>query len=468
MGKRQERGVDQLVLAIEPWDEEPSNQASLAEVVPPAASTDAASLETVGSRKQYTLYDKVCKEYTLWHSWLRVEGNKGAPGTDGMTIAEVQGDAHGFLRQLRRELREKRYRPRPVRRCTIDKDGGGERHLGIPCVRDRIVQTAVVRILEPIFEAKFSEWSHGYRPGRGCATALALVDRAVQHGYEWIVDADIKSFFDTVDHQKVLCAVNEEVADGSVLRLIEMFLKADVMADEARIEVEEGTPQGGPISSLLANIYLHPLDTALHGSGYGFVRYADDFVVFARTKEEAQKALALIQETVAQLGLQLNAKKTRIAHISDGFSFLGFRYFRTPKGTYKLVREKSESKFREAVRWRTKRHAGQKPRKAKACTAVRLRRDERLMRMIASVNEYLRSWHVYFRHGWPYYVKRFEEQDAFVRRRIRCAIAGRYVKGRWNSHILPNQRLTELGLVTLEQLQRQYHRDRRLASPTSG
>jgi group II intron reverse transcriptase/maturase len=399
---------------------------------------------------------------------LQVEKNRGAAGSDGMTIAHAQARLRPFLRGLRRELREKRYRPRPVRRCAIPKPDGGERVLGIPCVRDRIVQTAVARVLEPIFEAKFSDRSHGFRPGRGCQTALAQVDRAVQAGYEWVVDADIERFFDTVDHQKLMQAVNEEVADGTVLRLIETFLAAGVLDGSTRIEVEEGTPQGGPLSPLLANIYLHPLDTALEARGCEFVRYADDFVVLTRTRAEAEAALRLIRAVLTGLGLGLNESKTRVVPLDDGFDFLGFRYFRSRRGNvHKVVREKSQARFREAVRQRTPRHAGQKPRQAKSCTARKLLRDKRLVRMIGELNAYLRGWHGYFRQVWWAGRRDFEELDQFLRRRVRSAIAGRLALGRWQSAILPNARLEQLGLLSLNGLHAAYL-DRQPGSAQSG
>jgi len=430
--------------------------ASQATVASHGPQTSGAKRER--KQKHATLYHLVTKEHTLWRAWLQVERNRGAAGSDGMTLAQAQSRLRPFLRGLRRELREKRYRPRPVRRCMIPKPDGGERALGIPCVRDRIVQTAVAQVLEPIFEARFSERSHGFRPGRGCQTALEQVDRAVRAGYEWVVDADIERFFDTVDQRKLMQAVNEEVSDGSVLRLIETFLQAGVLDGSTRIEVEAGTPQGGPLSPLLANLYLHRLDMALEAHGGEFVRYADDFVVLARTQAEAEAALRLIREVLTALGLRLNESKTRVVHLDDGFDFLGFRYFRSRKrGTvHKVVREKSQARFREAVRQRTPRHAGQKRRHPRSCTALKLLRDERLVRMIGELNAYLRGWHGYFRHVWWAGTRDFQELDGFLRRRVRSAIAGRLAIGHWQSAVLPNARLEQLGLLSLNGLHAAY------------
>ncbi len=468
MGKRPEAAVGQLVLPIGLGAQAASDQASPAEVMPPEASTGAQVPEAEGRRKWYSLYDKVTRKGTLYEAYRQVRANRGAPGCDGMTIAQVEREGvKPFLRGLRRELRDKSYRPRPVLRRTIPKPGGGQRLLGIPAVRDRLVQTAVARVLEPIFELKFSEHSHGFRPGRGCRSALADLDAALAEGYEWVVDADIKSFFDTVDHEVLMAAVNEEVADGSVLRLIEGFLRAGVVVGDEEVASDEGTPQGGPLSPLLANIYLHPLDAALEAAGYRFVRYADDFVVLARTRREAEEALALVRRVLHRLHLRLNEEKTRIVHIDDGFDFLGFRHFRHRDGAvHRVVRNKSISSFREAVRARTKRCGGQRPRKAKSCTVNRLRRDRRLTEMVAGLNRYLRGWYGYFRQVTGVGGYDLRSLDGFVRRRVRCAIAGRYVRGEWQK-VLSNQLLASLGLVSLER----WH-DGQLgetaASPTSG
>lgn len=420
-------------------------------------------------RKWYTLYDKVFAVRNLEQAWEKVRANKGAPGCDGQSIEQFGARVEAELEALHEQLKSKRYRPRPVRRVEIAKPGGGRRRLGIPAVRDRVVQQAVLQILQPIFEAKFSEYSHGFRPDRGCATALNIVDRALRCGYEWVVDADIESFFDAVDHELLLTAVNEEIADGSVLRLIRMFLESGVMVGGGEVEPTElGTPQGGPLSPLLANIYLHPLDVAMQQGGFGLVRYADDFVIFTKTRERAEEALAVARGILESLKLRLHPAKTRIAAIDEGFDFLGFHYFRDSKGNLqKTVSRRSRARFREQIRKRTRRHAGQKRPKPRRCNARRLKGNQRVVEMTERVNAYLRGWHWYFkavRTTWRDY---FESFDGFVRRRIRCAISGRYAKGHWQS-TLSNEVLEQIGYVRLGTLQERHLRGQLLAPPSSG
>ena len=259
--------------------------------------------------------------HPVW-AWARVRANKGAPGIDGQTVGQFERREAENLEKLHQELREKRYRPQAVRRVEIPKSGGGKRALGIPTVRDRIVQQALLQVLSPIFEEEFGLRSHGFRPGRGCETALAVVDQAVRHGYEYVVDADISKFFDNVDHELLLEQVNEEVSDGSVLGLIRAFLKSGVLLGGVEWEpTEKGTPQGGPLSPLLANIYLHPFDKAMQASGLGLVRYADDFVIFARSRERAGEALEIAGGVLEGLKLHLHPEKTRIAAIDGASSF---------------------------------------------------------------------------------------------------------------------------------------------------
>jgi group II intron reverse transcriptase/maturase len=317
------------------------------------------------------------------------------------------------------------------------------------------VQQALVQVLSPIFEPLFSECSHGFRPGRGCQSALEVVDRALETGHEWVVDADIAQFFDTVDHELVLERVHEEITDGSVLRLIRAFLRSGVLVEAGEVEPTElGTPQGGPLSPLLANIYLHPLDQALTEAGFDLVRYADDFVIFTKSRQRAEQALELVQTTLERLKLHLHPEKTRIATLDRGFDFLGYRYVRDgQERLQKSVSVKSRRRFRDAIRRRTKRHAGQKRPKARRCTAPRLQRNQRVQAMVASVNQYLRGWHGYFRGvrvTWHDYLNDF---DRFVRVRLRCAISGRYAKGRWHQ-ILSNNLFDQIGLLSLAELQR--------------
>jgi RNA-directed DNA polymerase len=460
------RVVSQIAL---PFEEEASDTASPSESDAPQASSAAtpAGERSPKKRKWYSLYDKVISLKNLSAAWERVRSNKGAAGCDGQTVEQFSARAPELLETLHEQLKAKSYRPRPVKRVEIPKPGGGKRPLGIPTVRDRIVQQAVLQVLQPIFEAEFSDYSHGFRPYRGCATALDIVDRAVKFGYEWVVDADIEQFFDTVDHEVLLDGVHEEVSDGSVLRLIRMFLESGVLMDSGDLEPTElGTPQGGPLSPLLANIYLHPLDEAMKENGFGLVRYADDFVIFTKSQQRAEEALELATCVLEGLKLHLHPEKTRITVIDEGFDFLGYRHFRDAKGRpQKVVREKSVHRFRDAVRGRTKRHAGQKRPKPKRCTVSRLRKNQRVQEMVARLNRYLRGWHWYFKRvTWS---ARFRELDGFVRRRLRSAIAGRFAKGRWHS-ILSNDKLREIGLVSLCDLQASHQQGSLSSPPGSG
>jgi RNA-directed DNA polymerase len=474
MRKRAETGIGQLVLQIAYPATDAAGETECPNNGPPASSAPPAlGNSTQRKRKWYSLYDKVYAIPNLWEAWLKVRGNHGAAGIDRMTIERFDEDALTRIEQLSADLRNKTYRPRPVRRVYIPKSGGGKRPLGIPTVRDRIVQQALYQILAPIFEDKFSNRSHGFRPERGCATALNIVDRAVKVKYEWVVDADIKAFFDTVDHQKLLAAVNEEIADGSVLALIGRILKAGVVQPSAAdIEPTElGTPQGGPLSPLLANIYLHRFDERMVAARIGLVRYADDFVLFARSEEEARAALALAREVLeGELGLTLHPEKTRVVSVAAGFEFLGFHYFRDLKTgrLLKEVRRKSVRSFRAAMRARTPRLKTQRRVKAKNVTLTRLAKNERLKDIIASVNRHLHGWHAYFRTVWRLYPETpFRDFDGFVRERVRHAITGRVGPGWWRVR-LKNTVLQALGLVSLNDLQREYVAGLQSASARKG
>lgn len=412
-------------------------------------------------RKWYSLMDKVYDLANLQRAWGVVAANRGACGMDGITIQQYAHNAQERLEELSVDLKRKTYRPQAVRRVYIPKSGGGKRPLGIPTVRDRIVQQALLQILSPIFENTFSKRSHGFRPERGCASALKVVDEAVRHKYTWVVDADIQSFFDTVDHEKLLAAVHEEVTDGSILRLVRQILRAGVIQPAtAEVEpTERGTPQGGPLSPLLANIYLHPFDKKMEQGRYGLVRYADDFVIFTKSESEAQTALALAQEMLeGELGLTMHPEKTRIVTVDEGFEFLGFHYYRDPKSGMhrKEVRQKSANNFRENIRKRTPRIKNQRKPKPREITAKRLAENQRLQGIIRDLNLFLRGWHWYFKAVWsPYQQTPHRNFDGYVRARIRMALTGRVGAGWWHSRI-PIRLLQHLGLLSLDTLQSEY------------
>ncbi len=469
-------GVGQLTFTFSFPEEGAKDGAQETEGNGSAASVASAAVRSKPERKRkwHSLIDKVYSKRNLESAWQHVAANRGAAGVDGVTIGRFAERAEERLAQLAEDLRRKTYRPQPVRRVNIPKSGGGERPLGIPTVRDRIVQQALMQVLQPIFEAVFNTRSHGFRPERGCATALDVVERALSYGYTHVVDADIQTFFDTVDHEKLLDAVNEEVADGSVLRLIRHILRAGVQLPEAaRTEPTElGTPQGGPLSPLLANIYLNRLDWRMMQARYGLVRYADDFVIFTKSESEAAEALRLAQEVLeGELGLKLHPEKTRVVSVDTGFEFLGFHYFRDPKTGVqcKEVRHKSVQRFRDAIRQRTPRLRTQRRVKEKHATLRRLARNKRIGQIIHSVNGFLRGWHWYFksiRARTPRFEKEgpFAQFDYFVRRRVRMAITGRVGSGWWTVRIT-NHVLQSLGLLSLAELNMKYQQGQ-LYAPT--
>ena len=304
-------------------------------------------------RKWYSLYDKVYALANLERAWGQVRQKKGAGGIDRQTIESFERNEGRELQELHRLLREKRYRPHALRRVYILKANGEQRPLGIPTIRDRVVQQALRNILEPIFAPLFHEHSYGFRPQRDAHQAIEHVCTAVRSGKEWIVEVDIRKYFDTVNHELLLDFVNEEISDGSVLRLLRMFLESGVMENGVRIATEEGTPQGGVISPLLANIYLNHFDWEMAKAGYDVVRYADDFVVLCASQEEARRAYEAVRNIIeGKLRLQLHPEKTRIVqHRESSFDFVGFLVHRR----YLWPRLKSLDRFKGRVRVLTRR-----------------------------------------------------------------------------------------------------------------
>jgi RNA-directed DNA polymerase len=350
--------------------------------------------------KWYALIDKVYAPATLKLAWAKVQANQGAAGVDGQSVERFAAKADEYLSELAAALRAGKYRPHAVKRVEIPKGEGKTRPLGIPTVKDRIVQQAVRLVIEPIFESAFCGGSYGFRPGRGCHDALREVDSLLKAGYTHVVDADLQSYFDSIPHQRLMARVEERVSDGRVLDLIRGWLKADILAGLDRWTPLTGTPQGAVISPLLANIYLDPLDRLMAERGYRMVRYADDFVILTRSPAEAEAALVLVQEWVMANGLALHPQKTRIADArqGNGFEFLGYRF----EGGRRHVRKKSLDKLKETIRGKTRRTRG-----------------DSLKVVIADLNRTLRGWFGYFKHAHP---RIFGTLDAMLRRRLRAML----------------------------------------------
>lgn len=384
--------------------------------------------------KWHSLIDKVWGEKPLEAAWKQVERRKGGGGVDGMSLKMFRSRADKRLRRLSEQLREKSYEPRAVKRVWIPKGGGKLRPLGVPVIIDRVVQTSLLNAIEPIFERKFAECSYGFRPGRGCKDALRKVAEGLQRGRTWVVDVDIEQYFDTIDKQRLMAEVAVEIADGSVLDLIQQFLEQDVIDGMNRWRPERGTPQGAVISPLLANIYLHPVDVAMTEAGYELVRYADDMVILCESREQAENALETLRDLLTERGLRPHPVKTRVVDstIQPGFDFLGYRFW----GDRRYPRPSSEKKLRNSIREKTPRTSG-----------------ESLKDIVQRVNPVLRGWFEYFRHSSR---RAFIGIDAWVRMRLRSILrkrAKRKGRGRgYDNNRWPNAFFHQLGLVSLVEL----------------
>jgi RNA-directed DNA polymerase len=352
---------------------------------------------------------------------------------DGQSVKRFGLKAGAYLRELREALDSGTYRPQPVKRVEIPKGRGKTRPLGIPAVKDRIVQTALKMVIEPIFENEFEASSYGFRPKRGCKDALREVDRLIKEGYTHVVDADLASYFETIAHDRLMALVEKRISDGRILDLLRSYLEQDVVSDLKRWRPTGGTPQGAVISPLLANLYLHPLDRLMRAKGYHMVRYADDFVVMCPSREAAQAALSEIGSWVVENGLVLHADKTHVGNCAlpgQGFEFLGYRF----EAGKRWVRRKSLKALKDRIRARTKRTRGAS-----------------LAQIIEGLNPMLRGWFGYFKHANPFVFRRV---DGFIRRRLRAILRkqqkrpgmGRCLRDhkRW-----PNAFFAEQGLFTM-------------------
>jgi RNA-directed DNA polymerase len=406
-------------------------------------------INPTGVKKVHSLIDKVYQRKNLEMAWEIVKSNRGSGGVDGQSLDGFDAQLGQQLDRLQSELKEDVYRPQPVRQVQIPKAGkpGEFRTLGIPTIYDRVCQQALLNRLEPIFEPVFDEANFGYRRGRSTKDAMRKVWKAIQSGREWIVDADLKDFFGSVEHEKLLALVARRIADGRVLRLIEAMLKAGSYGKGRLFPTERGTPQGGVVSPLLSNILLTPFDQEMRRKGYQLTRYADDWVLTCESAAEARAAVAAALRILNELGVQLHPQKTRIVHVRQGFEFLGYKIkrgkqLRLPPGKirsgaqsgelYAIPREKSVRRFMDQVRTLTRRR-------------VPLRTKE----LIEELNPVLRGWGHHYKRA---HVRRlFHRLDGWIVRRIRPHRFRRWRNGGWRQ--LPETKLYgEYGLVNLIQL----------------
>jgi RNA-directed DNA polymerase len=387
----------------------------------------------VKGSKWFSLIDKVYRPETLAAAWEQVRANKGAAGVDGQSCEGFAANAERYLSELAEELREGRYRPAPVRRVEIAKADGKKRPLGIPTVKDRIAQAAVKRVIEPIFEREFLPTSYGFRPGRGCKDALRAVDTLLKKGHCHVVDADLKSYFDSIPHARLQARIEERISDGRLLELLAGWLHQDIVEGLARWTPTGGTPQGAVVSPLLANLYLHPLDERMRQQGLAMVRYADDFVVLCLTAEEAVRALGEIKAWVEANGLTLHPDKTHVGDCriaGQGFDFLGYRF----EAGKRWIRKKSLTALKDKIRDLTRRTRG-----------------DGLARIIADLNPRLVGWFGYFKHA---EMLEFSRLDGFIRRRLRALLRKQDKRpgmGRClaDHHRWPNAFFAAAGLFTM-------------------
>ncbi|HTE84915.1 MAG TPA: group II intron reverse transcriptase/maturase, partial [Dehalococcoidia bacterium] len=350
------------------------------------------------TRRFHALYDKLFRGEVLRRAWQEVKANAGAAGVDGQTIAAIeQSGVEGFLATLTHELQEGTYRPRPVRRVRIPKADGRERPLGIPTVRDRVVQAAAKVVLEPVFEADFRASSYGFRPKRNAHQAVEQVRQAVNRGQNWVLDADIEAFFERIDHAKLIRLVERRLCDQRLLKLLRQWLRAGVLDSEEVAPTEQGVPQGSVISPLLANVVLHELDRLWEDRCRHLgqlVRYADDFVVLCRTEAAVKEALRRVEVILARQGLTLHSTKTRVVYLGDGrqgFDFLGFHCRKVESWRYRGRRYLQH--------WPSRRAMQSVRDRVKAITAPRHRLPEPVTVIVAELNPVLRGWGAYFRVG---------------------------------------------------------------------
>lgn len=377
------------------------------------------------------LFDRIVSTDNLAQAFVKVKRNKGAAGIDRKTIAAFEGNLDRELASLRNRLcSQERYQPPPVRRVELAKPGGGSRPLGIPTVGDRVVQQATLQVIGPLFEQVFEGCSYGFRPGRGPKAAVTQVRANIAQGDRWVAEFDIEGFFDNLNHKRLLRHFAKVVSDPEVVGLVRRWLKAGVVQEGIVRSVVTGTPQGGVISPLLANVYLHRLDEEATKAGLRFVRYADDFVVTANRRWKVRRAEQMVRELLTDIGLSLNEVKSGIRNLErDHVEFLGFSFYER----FLRPRKRAIESFKDQIRYLTRR-----------------KRGVSLKVVIASIAPVIRGWGIYFRDG--HIAHLYRELDKWVRMRLRSFVSkGRRQTWRLNT-ALPTALLQSLGLVTLVSL----------------
>jgi RNA-directed DNA polymerase len=340
----------------------------------------------------------------------RVESNKGTAGIDGMEVEDLSGYLKEHWKEVREALESGKYRPSPVRRVEIPKPDGGVRQLGIPTVLDRLIQQAIAQVITPMFEAVFSPYSYGFRPGRSAHQAVQKSQEYIQEGYDWVVDIDLEKFFDRVNHDMLMARVARVLKDKRVLKLIRAYLNSGVMLNGVVMETGEGTPQGGPLSPLLSNIMLSDLDRELEERGHKFVRYADDCNIYMKTERAGARVMESVKQYLEKkLKLKVNPKKSKVERATR-VKFLGYSFFKRKGEVLIRIANRTKERFMEKMRYLTRRT-----------------RSGKLEDIVSEINRYIRGWTAYFRLADTPSV--FEELDAWVRRRLRQMLWKRWKRG---------------------------------------
>jgi RNA-directed DNA polymerase len=398
-----------------------------------------ALVHGVKGGKWYSINDKVYKRENLEAAYERTKRNKGTHGVDNVSVKYFGKHLEHNLKKLQEELKSETYRPQKLRRIYIPKPGSAEkRPISIPTVRDRVVQGAVKSVIEPIFERTFADTSFGFRPNRNAKQALKRVEAQLNQGLCWAIDCDIKSYFDTIPHDKLIGKVKEQVTDSKLIKLLEQMLEQGIMESHKEWTPTQGTPQGGVVSPLLANIYLNELDHLLIQRGANPTRYADDLVVLCDSKEQATETLESITQWMKDHGLMLHPSKTKIVDMNQPkaeLDFLGYTFKRTDKGRIiRFPRQKSMKRIREAIRQHTKRTTG-------IC----------LTEIIRRINRVTKGWYNYFSESVS---PQFDEIDKFTRRRLRAILLKRNKTPRFGTGSAhqrwPNEFFTKQGLFSLK------------------